>query len=298
MTGICAGRVAVVTGGGRGLGRAHALALAAEGAAVIVNDLGVALDGSPSDESPAAAVADVIRRSGGRAVANTDDAATWTGAEHLVRHAVNTFGRLDSLVCNAGTLLDRDLVDMSQPDWESVTATHLNGHAAPLHHAARHWRTVAEATGEPIGGRVVLTGSAAGIWGDAGRTNYSSAKAGIVLLGRTAATELARDGICVNVIAPFARTRMTVSLDAGLAAPPPPDRFDPVDPANVSPLVVWLCSDGAAGVTGQVFEVHAGHVGIVEPPRRGPQLDMDRRWDPAELGAALGSLLAAREGTR
>lgn len=274
---ICEGRVVIVTGGGRGLGRAHALALAAAGSTVVVNDRGVTLDGSAPDGSPAGEVADEIRRAGGRAIANTDDVATWSGAQRLVRDAVDAFGRLDAMVCSAGTLLDRDLVDMSQQDWDSVVATHLSGHTAPLHHAARHWRAVAAATGEPTGGRVVLTSSAAGIWGDAGRTNYSSAKAGIVLLGRTAATELARDGVCVNVIAPFARTRMTISLDAGLAAAPPPDRFDAVDPANVSPLVVWLCTEGAAGVTGEVFEVHAGHVGIVEPPRRGPVVDVHRR---------------------
>jgi len=291
MTGLCEGRVVIVTGGGRGLGRAHAFALAAQGATVVVNDLGVTLDGSAPEGSPAAAVVDEISRSGGRAIASSDDVATWAGAQRLVRDTLDAFGRLDGLVCNAGTLLDRELVDMSQHDWESVVTTHLTGHAAPLRHAARHWRAVAEATGAPSGGRVVLTGSAAGIWGDAGRTNYSSAKAGIVLLGRTAATELARDGVCVNVVAPFARTRMTISLDAGLATPPPPDRFDPVDPANVSPLVVWLCSDAAVDVSGEVFEVHGGHLGIVEPPRRERGVDVDRRWAPLELGAAVHDLL-------
>jgi len=295
---LCEGRVVIVTGGGRGLGRAHALALAAEGATVVVNDLGVTLDGSAPDGCPAAAVVDEIGRSGGRAIANTDDVATWTGAQCLIRGAVDAFGRLDGLVCNAGTLLDRDLVDMSESNWDSVITTHLKGHAAPLHHAARHWRAVAEQTGDSTGGRVVLTASTAGIWGDAGRTNYNAAKAGIVLLGRTAAIELARDGVCVNVIAPFARTRMTISLDAGLAAAPTPDRFDPVDPANASPLVVWLCSDESAGVNGEVFEVHAGHLGIVQPPRRGPHVEVDHRWLPAELGAAVDGLLASRPAAR
>lgn len=298
MSGVCEGRVVIVTGGGRGLGRAHTLALASEGAAVVVNDLGAALDGSPSQESPAEEVAEEIRRAGGRAIANADDVASWSGAGRLVRSAVAAFGRLDALVCNAGNILDRELVEMSQQEWETVTSVHLTGHAAPLHHAARHWREVAEKTGEGSGGRAVLTASAAGIWGDAGRTNYSSAKAGIVLLGRTAATELARYGVCVNVIAPFARSRMTISLDADLAQEPPPDRFDPFDPANVSPLVVWLCSEQAGTVTGEVFEVHAGHVGIVEPPRRGPHTDNAGRWKPSEIGPAVDRLLAGKVDAR
>lgn len=298
MSGICAGRVAVVTGGGRGLGRAHAHALASEGAAVVVNDIGAALDGSMSQEPAAGGiaeeVADEIRQAGGQAIANTDDVTSWAGAERLVQSAVAAFGRLDALVCNAGNLLDRELVDMSQQDWEVVVSVHLNGHAAPLHHAARHWRAVAEETGEPSGGRAVLTTSTAGIWGDAGRANYNSAKAGIVLLGRTAALELARYGVCVNVIAPYARTRMTISLDPDLANMPPPDQFDPWDPGNISPLVVWLCSAEAASVTGEVFEIHAHHIGIIEPPRHGPQADIEGRANPAELGRVIEHLLADR----
>lgn len=298
MTGGRADRVAVVTGAGRGLGRAHALALAADGAAVVVNDLGTTLAGAPSPDSSAAEVAEEIRRRGGRAIATVDDVATWSGAGRLVQAALDGFGRLDALVCNAGNLLDRALVDMTEQDWDAVTRAHLHGHAGPLHHAARHWRDVAERTrvggGRSVGGRVVLTSSAAGLWGDPGRTNYTSAKAGIALLGRTAAIELAPYGVTVNVIAPFARTRMTISLDAGLATVPPPGRFDPVDPANVSPLVAWLCSDRAAHVTGEVFEIHAGHLGLVEPPRRGGHVDIDRRWDVAELGDVVDGLLAGR----
>lgn len=286
MSGICEGRVVIVTGGGRGLGRAHALALAAEGARVVVNDLGVALDGAISTESPAGLVVEEIRQAGGQAVANTDDVASWIGAERLIDTAVAEFGRLDALVCNAGNLLDRDLADMSQQDWEAVVTTHLTGHAAPLHHAANYWREASE----PTTGRVVLTTSTAGTWPDAGRANYNSAKAGIVALGQTAALELARYGVCVNTIAPFARTRMTVSLDADLANRPV-DGFDGAAPANISPLVVWLCSTAADGVTGKVFEIHAGRVGIIQPPRRGRFLDLGRRWQPAAIGLATRQML-------
>ena len=295
MSGVCEGRVVLVTGGGRGLGRAHALALAAEGAAVVVNDRDAALDGSTPEggrNSVAEDVAAEIRESGGRASANTDDVTSWDGAGRLVESALDAFGRLDAVVCSAGNLLDRDLVEMTQEEWRSVVSVHMDGHAATLHHAARHWRSVAERTGGPSGGRAVLTTSAAGIWGDEGRTNYSSAKAGVVLLGRTAAKEFAAYGACVNVIAPFARSRMTISLDAGLADQPEPGTFDPLDPANVSPLVVWLCSEESAGVTGEVFEINGGNLGLVERPRRGPRADKDGRWEPAEVGAAVGRLLA------
>lgn len=297
MSGICEGRVVLVTGGGRGLGRAHALAAAAEGASVVVNDRDAALDGSgpevAGEVSAAESVAREIREAGGRALSNTDDVTSWSGAGRLVGSALEAYGRLDALVCSAGNLLDRDLVEMSEQDWRSVVSVHMDGHAAPLHHAARHWREVAERTGRPSGGRAVLTTSAAGIWGDAGRTNYSSAKAGVVLLGRTAAKELDAYGACVNVIAPFARSRMTISLDAGLAQEPPPGRFDALDPANVSPLVVWLCSERSAHVTGEVFEIHGGSLGVVERPRRGPKVESEGRWAPAEIGPAVDGLLAS-----
>lgn len=167
---------------------------------------------------------------------------------------------------------------------------HLHGHAAPLHYAARHWRQRYEETGEPAGGRAVLTTSTAGVWGEPGRANYNSAKAGIILLGRTVAQELERFGVSVNVISPYARTRMTVSLDASLERRPPGGQFDWVDPANISPLVVWLCS-AEATVSGQVFEVHGGHLGILEPARRGPAVDAGGRWELAEIGPAIRGLL-------
>lgn len=293
MPGFVEGRVVVVTGAGRGLGRSHALALAGEGAAVVVNDVGAALDGSLAADFEAQAVVDEIARGGGRAIANHDDVASWAGAGRLIQAALDTYGRLDALVCNAGTLLDRDLADMSEADWDAVVRVHLNGHAAPLHHAARYWRDRHEATGEPSGGRVVLTTSTAGLWGEAGRANYNSAKAGIVLLGRTAAQELASFGVSVNVIAPYARTRMTVSLEADLAEVPPAEVFDWVDPANISPLVVWLCSEEAA-VTGQVFEIHGGYLGLIEAARRGNHIDAGRRWELAELGPAVARLLEER----
>ncbi|MDT7724928.1 MAG: hypothetical protein QOI21_1504 [Actinomycetota bacterium] len=294
MSRICEGRVVIVTGGGRGLGRAHAQALATEGAIVVVNDRGLALDGgTTSAGSPADTVVAEIRKAGGQAIASADDISSWDGAGRLVESAIATFGRLDALVCNAGNLVDRELADMSQQDWESVVSTHLNGHAAPLHHAAKYWRALATKTGDPAGGRVVLTTSTAGVWGDGGRANYNSAKAGIILLGRTAAIELAHFGATVNIIAPFARTRMTISLDAELAKQSP-GPFDRAAPENISPLVVWLCSENSADVTGEVFEIHAGRVGLIEQPRRGPHIDHGGRWDPAELGDAIKQLLESR----
>lgn len=297
MSRICQDRVVVVTGGGRGLGRAHALATASEGAWVVVNDVDAVLDGSSRTRPARSAqqVVDEIVRAGGQAVADTEDVASWTGAGAVIAGALAKWGRLDALVCSAGNLLDRELVDMTQAEWDAVVTTHLTGHAAPLHHAARHWRSVAEETGGPSGGRAVLTSSAAGIWGDAGRTNYSAAKAGVAMLGRTAARELEPFGVGVNVVAPFARTRMTISLDAGLADVPPPERFDPVDPANVAPLVVWLCSLASAGVTGEVFEVHGGSLGLVGAPVRGPAIDAGRRRAPAEIGAVVAELTSRRD---
>ncbi|WP_069763136.1 SDR family oxidoreductase [Streptomyces sp. LUP47B] len=289
MTGICDRRVVVVTGAGRGLGRAHALAFAAEGARLVVNDLGVGLDGTPGPDSPASLVADEIRAAGGEAVAHGGDIATSDGAASLVRAALETYGRLDTLVNNAGFLRDRMLVNLDEDDWDAVTRVHLKGHFLPLKHAAAHWRTEAKAGRTPTA-RIVNTSSGAGLLGSVGQGNYSAAKAGIVALTLVAAAELARYGVQVNAIAPAARTRMTEQTFADTMAAPT-DGFDMMAPENVSPLVVWLGSEASAGVTGRVFEAEGSRITVMEGWRPGPTADKGARWAPAEAGEATLKLL-------
>ncbi|GGM88192.1 SDR family oxidoreductase [Streptomyces fuscichromogenes] len=308
MSGICAGRVVIVTGAGRGLGRAHALAFAAEGARVVVNDLGVGLDGAPGTDtlagpagpagadspvgsgSPAEAVVAEIRAAGGEAVAHGGDIATDAGAESLVAAALDAFGRLDTLVNNAGFLRDRMLVNLAEDDWDAVMRVHLKGHFLPLRHAAAHWRAEARAGRTPAA-RIVNTSSGAGLLGSVGQGNYSAAKAGIVGLTLVAAAELARYGVQVNAIAPAARTRMTERAFAGTMAAPDTG-FDAMAPGNVSPLVVWLGSAASSGVTGRVFETEGGRITVMEGWRPGPTVDKGARWTPAEAGETALKLLA------
>ncbi|AJC53797.1 SDR family oxidoreductase [Streptomyces sp. 769] len=294
MTGICAGRVAAVTGAGRGLGRAHALALAAEGAAVVVNDLGVAADGAGTSTGPAQQVVEEIRARGGRAVAHTDDITTDKGARSLVATALDTFGRLDALVNNAGFLRDRMLVNLDEDDWDAVMRVHLKGHFLPLKHAAAHWRAETKA-GRTPDARVVNTSSGAGLLGSVGQGNYSAAKAGILGLTLVAAAELARYGVQVNALAPAARTRMTEQTFAETMATPTDGVFDAMAPENVSPLVVWLSSTDSTGVTGRVFEAEGGRITVMEGWRPGPTIDRGARWAPSDVGAATRELLSAAE---
>ncbi|WP_274557229.1 SDR family oxidoreductase [Streptomyces spiramyceticus] len=291
MTGICDGRVVVVTGAGRGLGRAHALAFAAEGAKVVVNDLGVGLDGAGTSSGPAQQVVDEITAAGGEAVAHGGDIATTHGASSLITAAVETFGRLDTLVNNAGFLRDRMLVNLDEDDWDAVMRVHLKGHFLPLKHAAAHWRAEAKA-GHPVDGRVVNTSSGAGLLGSVGQGSYSAAKAGIIGLTLVAAAEMGRYGAQVNAIAPAARTRMTEQTFAETMAAPGEGQFDAMAPENVSPLVVWLGSVASAGVTGRVFEAEAGRITVMEGWREGPTADKGARWAPAEVGEAALKLLA------
>jgi NAD(P)-dependent dehydrogenase (short-subunit alcohol dehydrogenase family) len=281
----------VVTGAGRGLGRAHALAFAAEGARVVVNDVGAALDGSGGSGGPAAEVVAEIRAAGGEAVADGSDVADWAGAKALVESAVDSFGRLDVLVNNAGILRDRMLVSLDETEFDAVLRVHLKGHAGTLHHAAAYWRGQRKA-GEPVAARVINTSSGAGLLGSVGQSSYSTAKAGILGLTLVAAAELERYGVTVNAIAPAARTRMTEQAFAETMAAPEEGGFDAMAPENVSPLVVWLGSSASAGVTGRVFEVDGGRVTVVDGHRRGPSIDHGRRWSPDELGAVLPELLA------
>ncbi|MFF4826725.1 SDR family oxidoreductase [Streptomyces sp. NPDC001312] len=293
-TGICTGRVAVVTGAGRGLGRAHAIAFAAEGASVVVNDLGVGLDGTGGTAGPAQQVADEIRALGGQAVAHHGDITTTDGAASLVATALDAFGRLDTLVNNAGFLRDRMLVNLDEDDWDAVIRVHLKGHFLPLKHAVAHWRAEAKAGRTPRA-RVINTSSGAGLLGSVGQGNYSAAKAGIVGLTLVAAAETAHYGVQVNAIAPAARTRMTETTFADTMAVPEDGAFDAMAPENVSPLVVWLGSDACDGVTGRVFEAEAGRITVMEGWRPGPTADKGARWSPAEAGKTALGLLAKAE---
>ncbi len=293
MSGLCDGRVVVITGAGRGLGRAHALAFAAEGARLVVNDLGVGLDGTPGAESPAERVAAQIRAAGGEAVAHGGDIATSEGAAALIRTAVETYGRLDTLVNNAGFLRDRMLVNLDEDDWDAVLRVHLKGHFLPLKHAAAHWRTETKAGRTPAA-RIVNTSSGAGLLGSVGQGNYSAAKAGIIALTLVAAAELRRYGVQVNALAPAARTRMTERTFAETMTAPDTG-FDAMAPENVSPLVVWLGSAASAGVTGRVFEAEGGRITVMEGWRPGPSADKGARWSPAEAGETALKLLAQAE---
>jgi NAD(P)-dependent dehydrogenase (short-subunit alcohol dehydrogenase family) len=300
--GLVDGRVVIVTGAGRGIGRAHALAFAAEGARVVVNDIGVGLDGSASEAagpatsgtvSPAQQVVDEITAAGGEAITNGDDIADWSGAQNLIQTTVDTFGALDVLVNNAGFIRDRMLANTSEEEWDAVVRVHLKGHFATLRHAAEYWRGQAKAgeTGpDGLDARIINTSSGAGLQGSVGQGNYSTAKAGIAALTLVAAAELGRYGVTVNAIAPAARTRMTEAVFAETMAKPD-DGFDTMAPENVSPLVVWLGSAESRDVTGKVFEVEAGLIRVAEGWAHGPEVDKGARWDPAELGPVVTDLL-------
>lgn len=290
MSTLCEGRVVIVTGAGRGIGREHALAFARDGAKVVVNDIGAGLDGSDTGESPAEQVVAEIRAAGGEAVVNGDDVADWAGAENLVKTAIDNFGALDVLVNNAGFLRDKMLVGMSEQDWDSVIRVHLKGHFATLRHAAAYWRTESKA-GRPRQARVINTSSGAGLLGSVGQGNYAAAKAGIALLTIQAAAEMGSYGVTVNAIAPAARTRMTEAVFAETMAKPEEGAFDAMDPANISPLVVWLGSEESADVTGRVFEVEGGLVAVADGWQRSAQRDKGARWDPVELGPVVREIL-------
>ncbi len=289
-SGICAGRVVIVTGAGRGLGRAHALEFARQGAKVVVNDLGAEIDGTGGSTGPAGEVVDEIRAMGGEAVANGADVADWGQAEAMVAQAVDTFGRLDVLVNNAGFLRDRMLANTAEDEWDAVIRVHLKGHFAPARHAIAHWRDRSKA-GEEVDARVINTSSGAGLMGSVGQGNYSAAKAGIATLTLVQAAEWGRYGVTVNGIAPAARTRMTEEVFAQTMAAPGEGEFDAMAPENVSPLVVWLGSPESAGVTGRVFEVEGGKISVADGWQHGPEFDKGSRWDPAEVGAVVADLL-------
>ena len=286
--GTLEGRIVIITGAGRGLGREHALLCAAEGAKVVVNDLGSGLDGSGRDITPAQQVADEIKAGGGEAVANTDDVADWEGARRLVDQAIETFGDVHVLVNNAGILRDRTIVNMTEQEWDDVVRVHLKGHFGPLHWAAAYWRERAKA-GEQVNAAVVNTSSGSGLHGNAGQANYSAAKAGIAAMTVVAARELGRYGVRVNAIAPLARTRLMATV-AGMGErieqPEEPGEFDAWGPGNVSPLVAYLATADCP-FTGQVFAVHGGIVGLYRGWTVAERAEKDQRWEIAELRAAM-----------
>jgi NAD(P)-dependent dehydrogenase (short-subunit alcohol dehydrogenase family) len=291
MSLICDGRVVIVTGAGRGIGRGHALEFARQGAKVVVNDIGAELDGTGGSDSPAQQVVDEIRAAGGEAVVNGDDVADWKGAQHLVHTAVETFGRLDTVVNNAGFVRDRMFVNATEDEWDAVVRVHLKGHFAVARWAASYWRDQAKA-GEPVDARIVNTSSGAGILGSIAQAAYSAAKGGIATLTLVQAAELGRYGITANAIAPSARTRMTETAFPEMMARPEDDVFDAMDPENVAPLVVWLGSAESGHVTGRMFEVEGGKISIADGWQHGEVVDKGARWRPNELGPVVEQLLA------
>ncbi len=279
--GLLDGKVAIVTGAGRGIGRDHALALAAEGAKIVVNDLGGSAAGEGSDQTPAQQVADEIKALGGEATANFDNVADFQGSENMVKQAIGDFGRLDILINNAGILRDRMIVNLSEDEWDAVIAVHLKGHFAPTRHAAAYWREQSKA-GNQINGRVINTSSPSGVFGNVGQANYGAAKAGIAAFTQITAQELGRYGVTVNCLAPNARTRMTQATFGDMPAPEE-GAFDAMDPSNISPVVVALCSDAAQDITGQCFFIYGGLVNVLKPWSAGTLLSKDSKWEPQEL---------------
>jgi NAD(P)-dependent dehydrogenase (short-subunit alcohol dehydrogenase family) len=290
MAGICEGRVAIVTGAGRGLGREHALALARQGARVVVNDIGAELDGTGSSGGPAGEVVDLIRSSGGEAIANGDDISDYDGAKRVIDAAIAQWGDLHVVVNNAGILRDRMIFNMSVEDFDAVIRVHLRGTWCMSHHAAVYWREKSK-DGTPVDARIINTSSPAGLYTSMGQTNYGPAKAGIANMSIIMAGELGRYGVTVNAISPGARTRMTETIRRPRAETPE-DGFDASDPANISPLVAWLASSESKDVTGRVFNVRGGSITVAEPWHAGPGEDKGERWDPAELGPVVRDMLS------
>jgi NAD(P)-dependent dehydrogenase (short-subunit alcohol dehydrogenase family) len=282
VTRLLEGRIAIVTGAGRGIGRAHALELARQGAKVVVNDFGVSLAGE-KEESPADAVVAEIEALGGEAVTNGADVADFAQAEAMVRQAIDTFGGLDILVNNAGFVRDRMLVNTSEDEWDAVIRVHLKGHFAPLRHAGAYWRAESK-EGRQRDARVINTSSGAGLQGSIGQTTYSAAKAGIAGMTLVAAAEMSRYGVTVNAIAPVAQTRMTEGAF---------DTSQMAKPEDNSPIVAWLASVESADVTGRVIEIDGGQLCVEQGWSHGPKRDIGRRWETAEVGSALRELIAA-----
>ncbi len=286
MSGLCDGRVAIVTGAGRGIGREHALMLASHGAKVVVNDLGGEVDGTGGTISPAQEVVEEIKGAGGEAVANGDDVSDWEGSQRLVNMAIENFGGLDVVVNNAGILRDRMLTNMTEAEWDAVIKVHLKGTFAPARWAAAYWRERAKA-GETNDGRIINTSSVSGIYGNPGQTNYGAAKAGIAAFTVIAAQELHRYGVTVNAIAPGALTRMTENLGLGSMDE---EGKAMMSPEWIAPICTWLASSESSNVTGRVFEASGRVLGVANTWHRGPTVEPT--GDPREIGPLVQQLMA------
>lgn len=292
MPGLCAGRVVIVTGAGRGLGRSYALGFAREGARVVVNDLGTSLAGVGRDTATAQAVVDEIRAAGGEAVANGEDVSDWDSAGRIIATAIEHFGGLDVVVNNAGFVRDRMFVSATVEEWDATMKVHLRGHFCVARHAVDFWRGCAK-QGKPVDARIINTSSGAGLNGSIAQSAYAAAKGGIATLTLVQAAELQRYGITANALAPAARTRMTEQVFAERMKRPEAG-FDAQDPDNIAPVVVWLGSAQSRAVTGCIFELEGGKIMIADGWRDGPQIDKGARWQPAEVAAAVARLLAER----
>jgi NAD(P)-dependent dehydrogenase (short-subunit alcohol dehydrogenase family) len=277
------GRIAIVTGSGRGLGRAHALKLAEHGAKVVVNDLGSSASGDGVDQSPAQEVVASIQAMGGEAVINTSDVSNWKAAQEMVEQAVDTFGRLDILINNAGILRDRMLVNMSEEEWDTVTRVHLKGTFAPIHHAANYWRRESKA-GNPVDARIINTTSHSALFANIGQANYAAAKGGLATLTHLAARELQRIGVTVNAIAPRAETRMTAGLRERTN-----EEMARRDPEWIAGFVAWLASPESKDISGRIFEAWGYGISVIESWQHGPQAEASR--DPSEMGERIKQIV-------
>lgn len=294
--GICDGRTVIITGAAGGLGRAYALAFAAEGANVVVNDIGTSLGGEGRDTSAADAVVSEIRDAGGKAIANYEDITDWDAAKRIVDAAVDAFGDLHVIVNNAGIVRDRMFVSATLDEWDATIRVHLRGHFCVARHAVDYWRARSK-EGHKIDARIINTTSGAGLQGSIAQAAYSTAKGGIASLTLVQAAELGRYGITANALAPSARTRMTEQAFADKMATTD-DEFDVMDPANIAPTVVWLGSEQSADVTGCVFELEGGMIMLEDGWRKGPSVKVDHKWKPAEVGDAVKKLIDERHEPR
>lgn len=295
MAGLLEGRVAIVTGAGRGIGREEALLMAKEGAKVVVNDLGAHFDGTGKDVGPAQQVVNEIKAAGGEAVANGESVADFQGAKRIIQCALDHFGKLNIVVNNAGILRDRMIFNMSEEDWDAVVAVHLKGSFNMIRHACEYWRNQHKA-GNVLNGRIINTSSDAGLLGNAGQSNYGAVKAALAMLAIITDLEMAKYGVTANAIAPIARTRMTVdatpSTAAIMGAEVKEGQFDVFAPQNIAPLVCWLASEDAKDVHGEVFRVGGGTVWLLKGWHTVGKVKKGATWEPGELGAKLKEELA------